>query len=106
MSVYLCDHCGKRPATVHEAGCHLCVTCDRSLLWREASPKLSTGGSMIRPAFVLAALLCSPACSLTLPGTRNPTVEVARIMAEAQVATVQAITAALTKADSTACEVK
>lgn len=59
-----------------------------------------------KPALVLAALLALPACSVTLPGTRNPTVEVARIMAEAQVATVQAITAAFTKADSTACEVK
>lgn len=59
-----------------------------------------------KPALVLAALLALPACSLTLPGTRNATVEVARIMAEAQVATVQAITAALTKADAAACEVK
>lgn len=60
----------------------------------------------IKPALILAALLALPACSVTLPGTRNPTVEVARIMAEAQVATVQAITAALSKADASACEVK
>ena len=59
-----------------------------------------------KPALILAALLALPACTFKLPGMRDPGVEIARIMAEAQVATVQAITAALTRADSTACEVK
>ena len=59
-----------------------------------------------KPAVILATLLALPACTFKLPGMRDPGVEIARIMAEAQVATVQAITAAFTKADATACEVK
>ena len=59
-----------------------------------------------KPALVIAALLALPACTFKLPGMRDPGVEIARIMAEAHVATIQAITAAFTKADSTACEVK
>jgi len=36
MSVYLCDHCEKRPATIHESGCHLCRDCDLLLMWKAA----------------------------------------------------------------------
>ena len=33
-----CDHCGgpiKAGTGYHEAGCHLCATCDERLLWNE-----------------------------------------------------------------------
>jgi len=60
--------------------------------------------SRIKP--VLVAALLASACTFKLPGMRDPGVEIARIMADAQVKTVQAITAAFTKADATACEVK
>ena len=59
-----------------------------------------------KPALVIAALLALPACTFKLPGMRDPGVEIARIMADAQIKTVQAITAALSKADASACEVK
>lgn len=37
MTPYLCDHCHKAPATVHDpsGGCHLCKACDEALTWAE-----------------------------------------------------------------------
>lgn len=50
-------------------------------------------------------LLLLPGCALKLPGTIDPTVEVARIIAAAQTEAIKAITAAMSKADASACEV-
>ncbi len=61
---------------------------------------------MKRRTLILAALLALPACAIRPPWEADPSVSIARILAQAQVQTVQAITAALSKADSTACEVK
>lgn len=59
----------------------------------------------IKPALIIAALVAVPACTVKLPGMRDPGVEIARIMAEAQVKTVESITAMMTKAQASACEV-
>lgn len=58
----------------------------------------------MRRTVILAALL-SGACTFKLPGMRDPGVEIARIIADAQVKTVQAVTAAMAKAQAGACEV-
>jgi len=52
------------------------------------------------------AMFALTGCALKLPGTENPTVEVARIIAAAQTEAIKAITAAMSKADSAACEVR
>lgn len=54
---------------------------------------------------VIASALIASACTVKLPGMRDPGVEIARIMAEAQVKTVESITAMMTKAQASACEV-
>ena len=59
----------------------------------------------IKPFLVVAALIAAPACTVKLPGMRDPGVEIARIMADAQVKTVESITAMMTKAQASACEV-
>lgn len=53
--------------------------------------------------FIWFLVLLTPACTVTLPGMHNPAVEVARIMADAQIRTVEAITRALNTADGEAC---
>lgn len=58
---------------------------------------------MRRILALAAAAVISSACTLALPGQHNPGVEIAKIMADAQIKTVQAITAAFTKADAAAC---
>ena len=59
----------------------------------------------MRRAIIIAAMLAAPACTVKLPGMRDPGVEIARIMADAQVKTVESITAMMTKAQTGACEV-
>ena len=59
----------------------------------------------MRRAIIIAAMLAAPACTVKLPGMRDPGVEIARILAEAQVKTVESITAMMTKAQAGACEV-
>lgn len=58
----------------------------------------------MRPLAVVLAVLMA-GCALKLPGTQDPTVEVARIIAAAQTEAIKAITAAMSKADAGACEV-
>ena len=57
------------------------------------------------PLFFGLACLSLTGCALKLPGTIDPTVEVARIIAAAQTEAIKAITAAMSKADASACEV-
>ena len=59
----------------------------------------------MKRTLALLALL-STGCALKLPGTIDPTVEVARIIAAAQTEAIKAITAAMSKADAAACAVE
>ena len=68
-----------------------------------SNPQVSRMKSRI-PVVIASALIAS-ACTVKLPGMRDPGVEIARIMAEAQVKTVESITAMMTKAQASACEV-
>ena len=75
--------------------------------WWESKPQSVSvvhGGLALR-ALAILALLSLPGCALKLPGTIDPTVEVARIIAAAQTEAIKAITAAMSKADASACEV-
>ncbi len=62
----------------------------------------------MRQKTILAVLAVgfAAACAIRPPWEADPSVQIARILADAEVKTVQAITAALTKADAAACEVK
>ncbi len=60
----------------------------------------------LKRATAILALLSLPGCALKLPGTQDPTVEVARIIAAAQTEAIKAITAAMSKADASACAVE
>lgn len=60
----------------------------------------------LKTLMLLALALVGAACAIRPPWEADPSVQIARILADAEVKTVQAITAALTKADAAACEVK
>ena len=60
----------------------------------------------MRRVLAILALLSLPGCALKLPGTIDPTAEVARIIAAAQTEAVKATTAAMSKADAAACAVE
>ena len=60
----------------------------------------------MRRTLAILALLSLYGCALKLPGTQDPTVEVARIIAAAQTEAIRAITAAMSKADAAACAVE
>jgi len=59
----------------------------------------------LRIQVVVASALIASACTVKLPGMRDPGVEIARILADAQIKTVQAITEAFTKVEANECRV-
>ena len=61
----------------------------------------------MRRTLAILALLSLYGCgAVRIPGTQDPTVEVARIIAAAQTEAIKAITAAMSKADAAACAVE